>query len=79
MNFSSYVFLLDCDRSVFKETRLCLALLYSLLSQYRLKESQELGDHMARLILHRAGDQKDNMTCMTGQPWSIIPQSFRGL
>ncbi|XP_068429824.1 ciliogenesis and planar polarity effector 1 isoform X2 [Clinocottus analis] len=50
------------DRSVFVETRLCLALLYSLLSQYRLKESQELGDHMARLILHRAGQQKDSMT-----------------
>ncbi|TNN81260.1 putative protein C5orf42 [Liparis tanakae] len=63
----------DSDRSVFKETRLCLALLYSLLSQYRLKESQELGDHMARLILHRAGDQKDNMTGMTADsfpcPW----------
>ncbi|XP_033503413.2 ciliogenesis and planar polarity effector 1 isoform X1 [Epinephelus lanceolatus] len=50
------------DRAVFKETRLCLALLYSLLSQYRLREAQELGDHMARLILHRAGHQKDNMT-----------------
>ncbi|XP_056287984.1 ciliogenesis and planar polarity effector 1 isoform X2 [Pseudoliparis swirei] len=62
----------NCDRSVFKETRLCLALLYSLLSQYRLKESQELGDHMARLILHRAGDQKDNMTCMTALPLSAL-------
>nr|XP_040053253.1 ciliogenesis and planar polarity effector 1 isoform X3 [Gasterosteus aculeatus aculeatus] len=56
-------------RSVFKETRLCLALLYSLLSQYRLRESQELGDHMARLILHRAQPQKDNVT-------SIIADSF---
>ncbi|XP_037609215.1 ciliogenesis and planar polarity effector 1 isoform X4 [Sebastes umbrosus] len=52
----------SCDRSVFKETRLCLALLYSLLSQYRLREAQELGDHMACLILHRAGHQKDNIT-----------------
>lgn len=59
---------------MFKETRLCLALLYSLLSQYCLREAQELGDHMARLTLHRAGHQKDNMTCITGQPWSIIPQ-----
>ncbi|XP_029300430.1 LOW QUALITY PROTEIN: ciliogenesis and planar polarity effector 1 [Cottoperca gobio] len=61
----------NCDRSVFKETRLCLALLYSLLSQYHLREAQELGDHMARLILHR--DQKDNMTCITADslpcPW----------
>ncbi|XP_054468861.1 ciliogenesis and planar polarity effector 1 [Anoplopoma fimbria] len=64
---------MSCDRSVFKETRLCLALLYSLLSQYRLRESQELGDHMARLILHRAGHQTDNMTCITADsfpcPW----------
>ncbi|XP_031711728.1 ciliogenesis and planar polarity effector 1 isoform X1 [Anarrhichthys ocellatus] len=63
----------NCDRSVFKETRLCLALLYGLLSQYRLRESQELGDHMARLILHRAGHQKDNVTCITADsfpcPW----------
>ncbi|XP_045922847.1 ciliogenesis and planar polarity effector 1 isoform X1 [Micropterus dolomieu] len=55
----------SCDRSVFKETRLCLALLYSLLSQYRLREAQELGDHMACLILRRAGHQKDNMTGIT--------------
>ncbi|XP_037341338.2 ciliogenesis and planar polarity effector 1 [Pungitius pungitius] len=61
------------DRGVFKETRLCLALLYSLLSQYRLRESQELGDHMARLILHRAQHQTDDMTSMTADslpcPW----------
>ncbi|KAI3362297.1 hypothetical protein L3Q82_012605 [Scortum barcoo] len=61
-----------CDRSVFKETRLCLALLYSLLSQYCLREAQELGDHMARLILHRAGHQKD-VTSITADtlpcPW----------
>ncbi|XP_070707145.1 ciliogenesis and planar polarity effector 1 [Pempheris klunzingeri] len=62
-----------CDRrSVFRETRLCLALLYSLLSQYCLREAQELGDHMARLILHRAGHQRDNMTYVTDSlpcPW----------
>lgn len=52
-----------CDRRVFKETQLCLALLYSLLSQYRLREAQEFGDHMARLILHRAGHQKSLLTC----------------
>ncbi|CAJ1070587.1 ciliogenesis and planar polarity effector 1 isoform X1 [Xyrichtys novacula] len=51
----------NCDRSVFQETRLCLALLYSLLSEYQLREAQELGDHMAGLILHRAGYQKDSM------------------
>ncbi|KAM3874280.1 ciliogenesis and planar polarity effector 1 [Diretmus argenteus] len=55
----------NCDRTVFHETRLCLALLYGLLSQYRLREAQGLGDHMARLILHRAGHHKDNMTCTT--------------
>eukprot|EP00064_Thunnus_orientalis_P007705 superscaffoldBa00000871_g7727 len=62
-----------CDRSVFQETRLCLALLYSLLFQYHLREAQELGDHMARLILHRAGHQEDSTTCMTADsypcPW----------
>nr|XP_020474269.1 protein JBTS17 isoform X2 [Monopterus albus] len=51
-----------CDRSLFQETRLCLALLYSLLSQYHLRDAQELGDHMAFLLLHRAGNQKANMT-----------------
>ncbi|KAF7666285.1 hypothetical protein LDENG_00114050 [Lucifuga dentata] len=55
----------DCDRSVFQETRLCLALLYGLLSQYHLREAQELGDHMARLILHRAGHQRNNVTYVT--------------
>ncbi|XP_034565265.1 ciliogenesis and planar polarity effector 1 isoform X2 [Notolabrus celidotus] len=63
----------SCDRSVFKETRLCLALLYSLLSEYRLREAQELGDHMAGLILHRAGDQMDNCTSAAANslpcPW----------
>ncbi|KAM8829024.1 ciliogenesis and planar polarity effector 1 [Spinachia spinachia] len=67
------------DRSVFKETRLCLALLYSLLSQYRLRECQALGDHMARLILHRAQHQTDNMTSITADsfpcPW--LPTDLR--
>ncbi|XP_042251450.1 ciliogenesis and planar polarity effector 1 isoform X3 [Thunnus maccoyii] len=66
----------SCDRSVFQETRLCLALLYSLLFQYHLREAQELGDHMARLILHRAGHQEDSTTCMTADsypcPWLPI-------
>ncbi|XP_072227956.1 ciliogenesis and planar polarity effector 1 [Leuresthes tenuis] len=53
------------DRSVFQETRLCLALLYSLLSQYHLREAQELGDHMAQLILLRAGHQRDRLSCIT--------------
>lgn len=44
-----------CARRVYKETQLCLALLYSLLSQYRLRETQELGDHMARLLLQQTG------------------------
>ncbi|XP_056260195.1 ciliogenesis and planar polarity effector 1 isoform X1 [Seriola aureovittata] len=63
---------IGCDRSVFQEVRICLALLYSLLSQYRLREAQELGDHMAHLILHRAGHQRDNMACITDSlpcPW----------
>uniref|UniRef100_UPI003AAFEDE3 ciliogenesis and planar polarity effector 1 n=1 Tax=Centroberyx gerrardi TaxID=166262 RepID=UPI003AAFEDE3 len=62
----------NCDRGVFQETRLCLALLYGLLSQYRLREAQVLGDHLARLILHRAGHQKDNMAHTTEAfpcPW----------
>ncbi|XP_034064419.1 ciliogenesis and planar polarity effector 1 isoform X2 [Gymnodraco acuticeps] len=62
----------NCDRSVFKETRLCLALLYSLLSLYHLREAQELGDHMARLILNRTGHQRDNVTWETDSlpcPW----------
>nr|XP_046231509.1 ciliogenesis and planar polarity effector 1 isoform X2 [Scatophagus argus] len=59
------------DRSVFKETQLCLALLYSLLSQYCLREAQEFGDHMAHLILLRAGHQK-NISCIKDSlpcPW----------
>lgn len=51
------------NRRVFKETQLCLALLYSLLSQYRLRDAQELGDHVASLVLHRAGHQKSPQSC----------------
>ncbi|KAF6733239.1 uncharacterized protein FQA47_000825 [Oryzias melastigma] len=54
INKSSY-------RSVFLQTRLCLALLYSLLSQYHLREAQEMGDHMAQLILLRSGLQKTHV------------------
>ncbi|CAK6959484.1 ciliogenesis and planar polarity effector 1 [Scomber scombrus] len=66
------------DRSVFQETRLCLALLYSLLSQYHLREAQELGDHMARLILHRAGQQEDSTTCITADslPCQWLPMDL---
>ncbi|KAG7498681.1 cilioproteinsis and planar polarity effector 1 isoform X1 [Solea senegalensis] len=60
-----------CDRRVFQEQRVGLALLYSLLSQYHLREAQELGDHMARLILHRSGHQKDNIT--DSFPYSWLP------
>ncbi|XP_023135531.2 ciliogenesis and planar polarity effector 1 isoform X2 [Amphiprion ocellaris] len=63
-----------CGRSVFQETRLCLALLYSLLSQYHLREAQELGDHMAQLILHRAGLQKDNT--IDSLPCSWLPMDL---
>ncbi|XP_028317922.1 ciliogenesis and planar polarity effector 1 isoform X2 [Gouania willdenowi] len=52
----------SCGRSVFQETRLCLALLYNLLSQYRLREAQEFGDHMARIILVRGGVEKVDTT-----------------
>ncbi|KAF7217094.1 ciliogenesis and planar polarity effector 1 isoform X2 [Nothobranchius furzeri] len=62
----------SCDRSVFQETRLCLALLYSLLSQYSLKEAQELGDHMAQMVLLRAGNQNNTSACSADSlpcPW----------
>ncbi|XP_062269256.1 ciliogenesis and planar polarity effector 1 [Platichthys flesus] len=63
------------DRRVFQEERLCLSLLYSLLSQYRLREAQDLGDHMARLILHRAGHQKGNRKSKTADyfPCTSLP------
>ncbi|XP_030599039.1 ciliogenesis and planar polarity effector 1 isoform X3 [Archocentrus centrarchus] len=63
----------SCDRSVFQQTRLCLALLYSLLSQYQLREAQQLGDHMAQLIQHRARQQKDNMTSNTSSLTDSLP------
>uniref|UniRef100_A0AAV2J046 Uncharacterized protein n=1 Tax=Knipowitschia caucasica TaxID=637954 RepID=A0AAV2J046_KNICA len=50
-------------RSVFQEKRLCLALLYSLLSQYNLKQAQELGDHMSFLILRSTGNQEESLQC----------------
>ncbi|XP_061731707.1 ciliogenesis and planar polarity effector 1 isoform X1 [Nerophis ophidion] len=51
------------SRSVFQETRLCLALLYSLLAQYHLREAVELGEHMAHLVLHRAGHYSNDAAC----------------
>ncbi|PWA26913.1 hypothetical protein CCH79_00000898 [Gambusia affinis] len=63
------------NRSVFQETRLCLALLYSLLSQYQLREAQEFGDHMAQLILFRDGNRTDNFTSISDPlpcPWLPI-------
>uniref|UniRef100_A0A087YPH0 Ciliogenesis and planar polarity effector 1 n=1 Tax=Poecilia formosa TaxID=48698 RepID=A0A087YPH0_POEFO len=65
------------NRSVFQETRLCLALLYSLLSRYQLREAQEFGDHMAQLILLRDGNRTDNFSCISATdplpcPWLPI-------
>ncbi|XP_017163381.1 uncharacterized protein C5orf42 homolog isoform X3 [Poecilia reticulata] len=63
------------NRSVFQETRLCLALLYSLLSQYQLREAQEFGDHMAQMILLRDGSRTDNISCISDPlpcPWLPI-------
>ncbi|XP_029940368.1 ciliogenesis and planar polarity effector 1 [Salarias fasciatus] len=65
----------NCDRSVYQEKRLCLALLYSLLSQYQLKEAQELGDHMAQLVLNRAGHHKDRFTA-DSLPCSWLPANL---
>ncbi|XP_013859180.1 uncharacterized protein C5orf42 isoform X2 [Austrofundulus limnaeus] len=56
------------ERCVFLEKRLCLALLYSLLSQYHLKDAQEFGDHMAQLILLQAGKQIDCLASITDSP-----------
>ncbi|XP_026029615.1 ciliogenesis and planar polarity effector 1 isoform X4 [Astatotilapia calliptera] len=63
----------SCDRSVFQQTRLCLALLYSLLSQYQLKEAQQLGDHMSQLILYRARQEKDSVTSKTSSLIDSLP------
>ncbi|KAJ7987160.1 hypothetical protein DPEC_G00335870 [Dallia pectoralis] len=62
-------------RSVFAETRWCLSLLYGLLFRYCLKEAQGLGDHMARVLLYRAGPDEDNPRQNTDQadPVSWLP------
>ncbi|XP_076158575.1 ciliogenesis and planar polarity effector 1 [Alosa pseudoharengus] len=46
-------------RSCYLQTRYGLALLYSLLYQYRLREAQSLGDHMARRLLQEPGHNKE--------------------
>lgn len=75
----------DGPRSAFLETRLLLSLLYGLLFQYRLKEAQGLGDHMARLLLHQTGPHGDDSAHNTGVygSWSIqvhwkrlLPQNY---
>lgn len=43
----------------FLETRCCLALLYTLLFQYRLREAQGLCDRLARQLQTRAGRQEE--------------------
>ncbi|XP_061589161.1 ciliogenesis and planar polarity effector 1 [Cololabis saira] len=61
-------------RNVFQQTRLCLALLYSLLSQYHLREAQELGDHMAQMILLRAGHHRGSLSSVTDSlPCTWLP------
>ncbi|XP_061603123.1 LOW QUALITY PROTEIN: ciliogenesis and planar polarity effector 1 [Phyllopteryx taeniolatus] len=64
----------SCRRSAFQETRLCLALLYSLLSQYHLREAMELGEHMAHLALHNAGYHNNHMTCTSAGP--LLPMNL---
>ncbi|XP_054613801.1 ciliogenesis and planar polarity effector 1 isoform X2 [Dunckerocampus dactyliophorus] len=61
-------------RSVFQETRLCLALLYSLLAQYHLREAMELGEHMAHLVLHSAGHYSSDATCTMYDP--LLPMNL---
>lgn len=61
----------DGPRSAFLETRLLLSLLYGLLFQYRLKEAQGLGDHMARLLLHQAGPHEDDSAHNAGV-WILV-------
>ena len=82
-NFCKYLRFLslsDCNRRVFKETRLCLALLYGLLFQYRLREAQALGDHMARLILYSDGHlNQDYITSASGLLGSTILDSYSEL
>ncbi|XP_051907353.1 ciliogenesis and planar polarity effector 1 isoform X1 [Hippocampus zosterae] len=64
----------SCRRSAFQETRLCLALLYNLLSQYHLKEAVELGEHMAHLALHNAAHHHKHATCTTADP--LLPTNL---
>ncbi|KAM9793985.1 ciliogenesis and planar polarity effector 1 isoform 1-T1 [Syngnathus typhle] len=64
----------SCRRSAFQETRLCLALLYSLLSQYHLREAVELGEHMAHLALHNADRHNNHATCTTADP--LLPTNL---
>ena len=47
------------SRSSYLQTRYGLALLYSLLYQYRLREAQALGDHMAQRLLQEPGQKKE--------------------
>ncbi|XP_053708695.1 ciliogenesis and planar polarity effector 1 isoform X1 [Synchiropus splendidus] len=49
-------------RSPSQQMRFCLALLYSLLSNYQLKEAQEFGENMAHTVLHKTGHHKDDNT-----------------
>ncbi|XP_077479688.1 ciliogenesis and planar polarity effector 1 [Stigmatopora argus] len=59
---------------VFQETRLCLALLYSHLSQYHLREAVEVGEHMVHLALHNAGQHNNQMNCT--QADSLLPTNL---
>uniref|UniRef100_A0A3Q2PYX9 Uncharacterized protein n=1 Tax=Fundulus heteroclitus TaxID=8078 RepID=A0A3Q2PYX9_FUNHE len=77
------VSLLGGDRSVFQQTRLCLALLYSLLSRYHLREAQEFGDGVAQLILLRAGSRTDSLTGasdpLEGEDWELLRASVHDI
>ncbi|KAM9820132.1 LOW QUALITY PROTEIN: ciliogenesis and planar polarity effector 1 [Neosynchiropus ocellatus] len=54
-------------RSASQQMRFCLALLYSLLSNYQLREAQEFGENMAHTVLHKTGLHKDdNTACPSG-------------
>ncbi|XP_077593889.1 ciliogenesis and planar polarity effector 1 [Stigmatopora nigra] len=59
---------------VFQETRLCLALLYSHLSQYHLREAVEVGEHMVHLALHNAGHHNNQINCT--QADSLLPTNL---
>ncbi|XP_057675157.1 ciliogenesis and planar polarity effector 1 isoform X1 [Corythoichthys intestinalis] len=64
----------SCHRNVFQETRLCLALLYGLLSQYHLREAVELGEHMTHLVLHNAEHHNNPMICTLADP--LLPTNL---